>query len=151
MKGLIAALVFLVVVAVFTCCARRIYVPVERTRTVETVRVDTVIDVQLEKEVITKKTRDTSLTAQTRYAEATSYWNGKTETLSLTLKNKDVKVPTKSEVIRITVRDSIPYPVEVKVPVEVSYTAWYHKILTPLGITFIVMIIIGIIMWRWGM
>ena len=57
-------------------CTKTVYVPVEKTTTVVKTERDTIVEVRLEKEVVHTKTRDTVVTAETRYAEAVARWAG---------------------------------------------------------------------------
>lgn len=110
-------------------CTKTVYVPVEKTTTVVKTERDTIVEVRLEKEVVHTKTRDTVVTAETKYAEAVARWaGGEDERLSLDLWNKDVKVPVETKVVEVVIRDSVPYPVEVPVKVRERYVPWYYKI-----------------------
>lgn len=118
------------IIALFLCltsCTKTVYVPVEHTKTVTVTERDTVVDVKLEKEVVRVKTRDTIAHAQTRYAIAQARWSGEHEQLALNLENKQVSIPVETKYVERFVTDSIPYPVEVPVPVR--YVAWYDKVL----------------------
>lgn len=110
-------------------CTKTVYVPVEKTTTVVKTERDTIVEVRLEKEVVHTKTRDTVVTAETKYAEAVARWaGGEDERLSLDLWNKDVKVPVETKVVEVVIRDSVPYPVEVPVKVRERYVPWYYKL-----------------------
>lgn len=137
------------ILALFLCltsCTKTVYVPVERTRTVTVTERDTVVDVRLEKEVIRVKTRDTIAHAETRYAFASARWSAEREQLALNLKNKQVSIPVETKYIETVKVDSIPFPVEVPVPVR--YVAWYDKVLHWLAGVFGIYVILRLLLKR---
>lgn len=101
------------------------YIPVERTRVIETVIHDTVIDIQLEKESVFVQTKDTFAFAETKYAEAKA--GIKYGLLSLELRNKsNMPIQIETKYIETIIRDSIPvpYPQEVIKKVEKELSWW---------------------------
>lgn len=137
------------ILALFLCltsCTKTVYVPVERTRTVTVTERDTVVNVKLEKEVIRVKTRDTIAHAETRYAFASARWSAEREQLALNLENKQVSIPVETKYIEVVQKDSIPYPVEVPVPVR--YVAWYDKVLHWLFGAFGIYVILRLLLKR---
>lgn len=137
------------ILALFLCltsCTKTVYVPVERTRTVTVTERDTIVDVRLEKEVVRAVTRDTIAHAATRYAIASARWSGEREQLALVLENKQVSIPVETKYIEVVQKDSIPYPVEVPVPVR--YVAWYDKVLHWLAGAFGIYIILRLLLKR---
>lgn len=137
------------ILALFLCltsCTKTVYVPVERTRTVTVTERDTVVDVRLEKEVIRVKTRDTIAHAETRYAFASARWSAEREQLALNLENKQVSIPVETKYIETVKVDSIPFPVEVPVPVR--YVAWYDKVLHWLFGAFGIYVILRLLLKR---
>lgn len=137
------------IIVLFLCltsCTKTVYVPVERTRTVTVTEHDTVVNVKLEKEVIRVKTRDTIAHAETRYAFASARWNAEREQLALNLENKQVSIPVETKYIELVRVDSIPFPVEVPVPVR--YVAWYDKVLHWLFGAFGIYIVLRLLLKR---
>lgn len=137
------------ILALFLCltsCTKTVYVPVERTRTVTVTERDTVVNVKLEKEVIRVKTRDTIAHAETRYAFASARWSAEREQLALNLENKQVSIPVETKYIETVKVDSIPFPVEVPVPVR--YVAWYDKVLHWLAGAFGIYVILRLLLKR---
>lgn len=142
----------LAIVIVLFACTKTVYVPVEKKTEVVIEKRDTIIHTKIEKEVVRVCVPDTTVTAHTRYAEATAAVSrGR---LSLLLKNKTDSIPVPTKTIYKTVRDSVPYPVEVIKEKKVRYVAWYDKAMRWVGgIAIIILLIltaIKILKWRNG-
>ena len=120
---ILAAIAFIVMFVVFSGCTRKVYVPVDRTRTVTETLVDTVVEIRLERmaDTVTVEAygRDTSsyLSDGLYYSHAS--WQGGMLGHSLgTLPG--AKVSDTLQIRYIHTTDSIPYPVEV----EKALTLW---------------------------
>lgn len=133
-------------------CTKTVYVPVERKTTTIVEKRDTVTFVKLEKETVEVFTPDTVAVAQTRYAEARAeVAKGR---LKLGLRNKDDSIKVATRVIYKTVRDSIPYPIEVIKEKKVRYVSWFDRMIRWVGgISFLIIVLavaFKILKWRLG-
>ena len=81
---------------------------------------DTVVEVQLEREYVKQVIPDTTSTVETKYARSTAIWHGDTETLEHSIENKPDSIPVRIQYIerKEVIEKPVPYPVEVKVPVD---------------------------------
>lgn len=134
-------------------CTKTVYVPIER-KTVEVIeKRDTIVQVKLEQETVEVITPDTVAVAQTQYAEAkATVSKGK---LSLKLRNKTEHIPVSTRTIYKTVRDSIPYPIEIVKEKKVWYVTWFDKMIRWVGgISFLIIVLAAaykIFKWRIGL
>jgi hypothetical protein len=114
---------------------------------------DTVVYTKIEKEVVEVVTPDTVAVAQTRYAEARAEVSRGRLTLGLRNKYDSIKVATR--VIYKTVRDSIPYPIEVVKEKKVRYVTWFDRMIRWVGgISFLIIVLavaFKILKWRIGL
>ena len=116
----------------FLGCSRTVYVPSER-RIVEYQTVhDTVITTKIEQEVVQVSAPDTVIQAETQYARAEA--RRRNNDLSLRLENKDTVIPVKTKYLVTTIRDSVPYAVEVVREKVVYKVRWYDRILRSVGL-----------------
>ena len=134
-------------------CTKTVYVPVERKTTTTVEKRDTVTFVKLEKETVEVFAPDTVAVAQTRYAEARAEVSrGR---LRLGLRNKDDSIKVTTRVIYKTVRDSIPYPIEVIKEKKVRYVSWFDRMIRWVGgISFLIIVLAvayKIFKWRIGL
>lgn len=134
-------------------CTKTVYVPVERKTEVLVERRDTIVHTKIEKEVVEVVTPDTVAVAQTRYAEARAeVAKGR---LKLGLRNKDDSIKVATRVIYKTVRDSIPYPIEVIKEKKVRYVTWFDRMIRWVGgISFLIIVLavaFKILKWRIGL
>lgn len=145
-------LLFILSATILCSCAKTVYVPVERKTEITVERRDTVLLTKIEKEVVEVHTPDTVAYARTNYAEATAHVSK--NRLSLSLRNTNDNVRVSTNVIYKTIRDSIPYPVEVIKEKKVRYVTWYDKVIRWVGgasaLLLILMIIYKILKWRIG-
>lgn len=143
-------LIFLSLIAVlFTACAKKIYVPIEKEVFVHTkdsiyLR-DTTIQYKIEKEYLRDYTGllDT-LRLSTNYSDFMAFVDTTNNLLKGEAKNKEktVDVPAQVE-SKVQYRDSIIYqdrPVPVEVEKIVKVVPWYAKILSGLGIIFLILL-----------
>jgi len=128
--------IIVVLLLALLSCTKTVYVPKPVERKIETTvtYVDTVVLTEIERETVqTFVPIDTTANAETKYARASA--KVRDGTLSLSIENKsDAKIPTNSIYIIKEVRDSIPYPVDVPIPVEVVTHPWWMKILSLIGV-----------------
>lgn len=134
-------------------CTKTVYVPIERKTEVKVIERDTVVVAKIEKETIKVSVRDTVAVAQTRYAEARAeVAKGR---LTLGLRNKDDSIKVATRIIYKTVRDSIPYPIEVIKEKKVRYVTWFDKMIRWVGgISFLIVVLavaFKILKWRIGL
>lgn len=134
-------------------CTKTVYVPVERKTEVLVERRDTIVHTKIEKEVVEVVTPDTVAVAQTRYAEARAEVSrGR---LSLGLRNKDDSIKVATRVIYKTVRDSIPYPIEIVKEKKVRYVSWFDRMIRWVGgISFLILVfavVYRVLKWRIGL
>lgn len=134
-------------------CTKTVYVPVEKKTEVVVEKRDTVVHTKIEKEVVKVVTPDTVAVAQTRYAEARAeVAKGR---LKLELRNKDDSIKVATRVIYKTVRDSIPYPIEVVKEKKVRYVTWFDRMIRWVGgISFLIIVLavaFKILKWRIGL
>lgn len=122
--GIIMALALCLLFILFGGCTRRVYVPVERTKTVTEILKDTIVEIKLEVEYDTamiQYQKDTTSYLSNKYAYSfASIQNGVLgHSIGIFPKAfiKDT-IPVKT----IIIQDSIPYP--VKVEVEKKLTLW---------------------------
>lgn len=144
--------VLVIVIALFAC-TKTVYLPVEKKTEVVVEKRDTVVHTKIEKEVVKVVTPDTVAVAQTRYAEARAeVARGR---LKLELRNKDDSIKVATHVIYKTVRDSIPYPIEVIKEKKVRYVSWFDRIIRWVGgISFLIIVLAvayRIFKWRIGL
>jgi len=141
-----------VLLALFSC-TKTVYIPVERKTEVLVERRDTIVHTKIEREVVEVVTPDTVAVAQTRYAEARAEVSRGRLTLGLRSKDDSIKVATR--VIYKTVRDSIPYPIEVIKEKKVRYVSWFDKMVRWVGgISFLIIVLAvayKILKWRLGL
>ena len=143
---LLAALVFVLMFVGFSGCARKVYIPVERTTTVTEFVRDTIVEVQL------KAVYDT-VTIATEGRDTASYLKNGTHFSHVTWKDgklghslgtlPDASVKDTMKVKHIVIRDSIPYPVPVEV--EKKLTWWQRQKLEYGGIAIGVAVFFGFI------
>lgn len=134
-------------------CTKTVYVPVEKKTEVVVEKRDTVVYTKIEREVVKVVTPDTVAVAQTHYAEARAEVSrGR---LTLGLRNKDDSIKVATRVIYKTVRDSIPYPIEVVKEKKVRYVSWFDRIIRWVGgISFLIIVLAvayRIFKWRIGL
>lgn len=134
-------------------CTKTVYVPIEHKTEVVVEKRDTIIHTKIEKEVVEVVTPDTVAVAQTRYAEARAEVSrGR---LTLGLRNKDDSIKVATRVIYKTVRDSIPYPIEVIKEKKVRYVSWFDKMIRWVGgisfLTIVLAVAYKIFKWRIGL
>lgn len=130
--------------ALCAACTKTVYVPVERKTEVKVQVRDTMVVTKIEKETVVVNVQDTVAVAETRYATARA--EIARNKLNLTLRNKSdstLLVPVKT--ITTTIRDSIPYPVEVIREKKVRYVAWYDKLIRWVGIPSFLLVLFIII------
>ena len=144
--------VLVIVIALFAC-TKTVYVPVETKTEVVVEKRDTVVHTKIEKEVVKVVTPDTVAVAQTRYAKARAeVAKGR---LKLELRNKDDSIKVATRVIYKTVRDSIPYPIEVIKEKKVRYVTWFDRMIRWVGgISFLIIVLavaFKILKWRIGL
>lgn len=144
--------ILVIVIALFAC-TKTVYVPVEKKTEVVIEKRDTVVHTKIEKEVVEVVTPDTVAVAQTRYAEARAEVSrGR---LTLGLRNKDDSIKVATRVIYKTVRDSIPYPIEVIKEKKVRYVSWFDRMIRWVGgISFLIIVLAvayRIFKWRIGL
>jgi hypothetical protein len=144
---------FVATIVFVLSCTKTVYVPVERKTEVLVERRDTIVYTKIEKEVVEVVTPDTVAVAQTRYAEARAEVSrGR---LTLGLRNKDDSIKVATRVIYKTVRDSIPYPIEVIKEKKVRYVSWFDRIIRWVGgISFLIIVLAvayKIFKWRIGL
>lgn len=144
--------VLVIVIALFAC-TKTVYVPVEKKTEVVVEKRDTVVHTKIEKEVVKVVTPDTIAVAQTRYAKAKAeVAKGR---LKLELRSKDDSIKVATRVIYKTVRDSIPYPVEVIKEKKVRYVTWFDRMIRWVGgISFLIIVLavaFKILKWRIGL
>lgn len=137
----------------FFACTKTVYIPVEKKTEVVVEKRDTVVHTKIEKEVVKVVTPDTVAVAQTRYAKARAeVANGR---LKLELRNKDDSIKVATRVIYKTVRDSIPYPIEVIKEKKVRYVTWFDRMIRWVGgISFLIIVLavaFKILKWRIGL
>lgn len=135
---------FVIILLVFAACTKTVYVPVERKTEVKVQVRDTVVVTKIEKETVVVSVKDTVAVAETRYATARA--EIARNKLNLTLRNKSdstLRVPVKT--IITTIRDSIPYPVEVIREKKVRYVAWYDKLIRWVGIPSFLLVLLIIV------
>lgn len=142
----------LVCLTLLVSCTKTVYVPVEKKTEVVIEKRDTVVHTKIEKEVVEVVTPDTVAVAHTRYAEARAeVARGR---LNLLLRNKDDSIKVVTRVIYKTVRDSIPYPIEVIKEKKVRYVTWFDKMIRWVGgISFLIIVLavaFKILKWRIG-
>lgn len=131
----------------FLGCSRAVYVPSER-RIVEYQTVhDTVIATKIEKEIVQVSAPDTVIQAETQYARAEA--RRRNNELSLRLENKDTVIPVKTKYLVTTIRDSVPYAVEVVREKVVYKVRWYDRILRGIGLIALLGLV-GTILLRRG-
>lgn len=143
----------LVISVAFLACTKTVYIPVERKTEVVVEKRDTVVHTKIEKEVVKVVTPDTVAVAQTRYTEARAeVAKGR---LKLELRSKDDSIKVATRVIYKTVRDSIPYPIEVIKEKQVRYVTWFDKMIRWVGgISFLLIVftvVFKILKWRTGL
>lgn len=141
------------IIVLVLSCTKTVYVPVERKTEVLVERRDTIVHTKIEKEVVEVVTPDTVAVAQTRYAEARAEVSrGR---LKLGLRNKDDSIKVATRVIYKTVRDSIPYPIEVIKEKKVRYVTWFDRMIRWVGgISFLIIVLavaFKILKWRIGL
>lgn len=144
--------VLVIAIALFAC-TKTVYVPVEKKTEVVVEKRDTVVHTKIEKEVVKVVTPDTVAVAQTRYAKARAeVARGR---LKLELRNKDDSIKVATRVIYKTVRDSIPYPIEVIKEKKVRYVTWFDRMIRWVGgISFLIIVLavaFKILKWRIGL
>jgi Flp pilus assembly protein CpaB len=144
--------VLVIVIALFAC-TKTVYVPVEKKTEVVIEKRDTVVHTKIEKEVVEVVTADTVAVAQTRYAEARAEVSrGR---LTLGLRNKDDSIKVATRVIYKTVRDSIPYTIEIVKEKKVRYVSWFDRMIRWVGgISFLIIVLAvayKIFKWRIGL
>ena len=122
---ILASIAFILLFVLFSGCNRKVYVPVERTRTVTEIVKDTIVEVKLEVHcdtvTIESAGRDTSsyLSDDTHYSRVT--WKDGKLGHSLGVL-PGAKVLDTIPVKYIIIHDSIPYPVHIEV--EKELTRW---------------------------
>lgn len=145
---------FIFLCVVLLCaCTKTVYVPVERK--VETIieKRDTVVKTKIEREAVVVFAQDTTAYAETKYAEARAeVAKGQ---LKLELHNKDDSIKVATRVIYKTVRDSIPYPIEVVKEKKVRYVTWFDRVIRWVGgISFLIIVLAvayKVLKWRLGL
>lgn len=144
--GIVLAVVFVLLFALFSGCTRKVYIPMERTTTVTEFVRDTLVEMRL-KEVhdtvtIEAMGRDTTSYIEdgTHFSHAT-WKDGKLGHSLGTLPGASVKDSVK--VRHIIIRDSIPYPVPVEV--EKKLTWWQRQKMEYGGIAIGVSVFFGFI------
>lgn len=134
-------------VLLLTSCAKTLYIPVERTRTITETLHDTVVITKLEKETTKQTLRDTTSTIETKYAISTATWHSTVGELSHELSTKDTPFEVRIQYVERVVVDSIPvpYPVEVEKLVDKPTRLplrWWESLFMWIGV--ITMIAFGI-------
>lgn len=151
--GIVLAVAFVLLFALFSGCTRRVYVPVERTTTVTEILRDTVVELKL------KQVHDT-VTIATEGRDTASYLKNGTHFSHVTWKDgklghslgtlPDASVKDSMQVKHTIIRDSIPYPVPVEV--EKKLTWWERQKLEyggfAMGVALFFGFIIGNILLR---
>ena len=133
---------FLFCVLVLTSCTKTVYVPVETVRTVVKEERDTIIKIRPPNEAQTVSTADTIAVAETSLARARAEVNK--GMLTLDIRNKRDSIPVQTKVISVYKTDSVAYPVEVPVEIEVRSVTWYDKVIRWVCVGVIGMSLFGI-------
>lgn len=108
-------IIIILITLFFVSCAKSLYIPIERTRTITETLHDTVIITKLEHETQSQILRDTTSTVQTKYAISTAVWHGAVGQLEHNIMTKDTPFEVRVQYVERVVVDSIPVPYSVEV------------------------------------
>ena len=133
---------FIFCVLVLASCTKTVYVPVETVRTVVKGERDTIVRIRPPNETQTVTTVDTVAVAETSLARAKAKVSK--GLLTLDIRNKRDSLPVQSKVISVYKTDSVAYPVEVPVEVDVRSVTWYDKVIRWICVGVIGMSLFGI-------
>lgn len=123
MRKILRIILIIIGVALFTlalisCKAKRIYVPIETVVTEKEIVRDTVIDIQLEIIRDSVVVADTISILENKYASSMAKFTQ--GNLHHTLKTKDVKVPIEVQYIEKIVTKEVEVPIEVEIIKEIK-------------------------------
>mgnify|MGYP001217425327 FL=1 len=133
---------FIFCVLVLASCTKTVYVPVETVRTVVKGERDNIVRIRPPHETQTVPTVDTVAVAETSLARAKAKVSK--GLLTLDIRNKRDSLPVQSKVISVYKTDSVAYPVEVPVEVDVRSVTWYDKVIRWICVGVIGMSLFGI-------